>query len=61
MANKIKRRVDLDRQIEFYEDCISRLEERRRAGIGDGSRLEIELEQAYKQSALLKIRRMMNM
>ena len=51
--------MNLDRQIKLYEDCISRLEELKRAGTGDVSKVEFELEQAYRQASLLKIRRMM--
>lgn len=49
----------LDRQIKMYEDCINRMEESRRNGSGDLSRLDSDLEDAYRQVALLKIRRMM--
>jgi hypothetical protein len=51
--------MNLDNQIRLYEDCINRLEDSRRACHGDSSKLEDELEQAYRQVALLKIRRMM--
>lgn len=49
----------LDRQIKLYEDCINRLEESKRNGSGDLSQLDSDLEHAYRQMTLLKIRRMM--
>jgi hypothetical protein len=59
MSNKKHDRMKLDRQIEIYEDCINRLEESKRNGFGDLSQLDSDLEHAYRQVALLKIRRMM--
>jgi hypothetical protein len=53
------RRMNLDRQIELYEDCINRLEDCWRAGSGDSSKIKNELDKAYQQVTLLKIRRMM--
>ena len=50
-----------DKQIKIYEDCIARLEECKRKGSGDLSRLCEDLDKAYEQVALLKIRKMMEM
>jgi hypothetical protein len=59
MDKENHRKMNLDRQIELYEDCINRLEQCKRAGTGDPSKIENELEKAYQQVTLLKIRRMM--
>jgi hypothetical protein len=59
MSNKKHDRMILDRQIKMYEDCINRMEESRRNGSGDLSKLDGDLEHAYQQVALLKIRKMM--
>ncbi|MFC2098304.1 hypothetical protein ACFLTA_06510 [Bacteroidota bacterium] len=53
--------MNLDKQIKFYEDCITRLEECKRKGTEDLSRLSEEQDKAYEQIALLKIRKMMEM
>lgn len=52
--------MNLDRQIKLYEDCIARMEECRRSGSGDLSKLNQDIEEAYKQVALLKIRKELN-
>ena len=59
MSDKKHDKMILDRQIKIYEDCINRLEESKRNGSGDLAKLEIDLEYAYHQVALLKIRKMM--
>ena len=51
--------MNLDRQIKLYEACINRLEDSKRAHQGDPTRLENELNEAYEQISLLKIRKMM--
>lgn len=51
--------MNLDRQIKKYEDCINRLEDSKRDRHGDPSRLDDELDKAYQQITLLKIRKMM--
>lgn len=61
MNREVNKKMNLDQQISQYEDCISRLEDRIRFGSGDHSKLSIDLENAYQQVALLKIRKMMNM
>lgn len=53
--------MNLDKKIKFYEDCIARLEECKRKGSGDITRLCEELDKAYEQIALLKIRKMMEL
>ena len=59
MKNKDYDQMNLEKQIKSYEDCISRLEECKRTGSGDTSTLPEDLEKAYQQVALLKIRKMM--
>ena len=51
--------MNLDKQIKTYEDCIARLEECKRNGIEDPSRIGEDLDRAYEQITLLKIRKMM--
>jgi hypothetical protein len=51
--------MNLDRQIRTYEDCIARLEESKRRGGVDLSKVEKDLENAYRQVSLLRIRKMM--
>ena len=51
--------MNLEQQIKIYEDCISRLEECKRAGSGDQYQLSEDLDNAYKQISLLRIRKMM--
>lgn len=51
--------MNLENQIRTYEDCIARLEELKRAGSGDISRICNDLEKAYEQIAVLRIRQMM--
>ena len=51
--------MNLEKQIKFYEDHISSLEECKRANSGDISLICNELNNAYQQIALLKIRKMM--
>ena len=53
--------MNLDKQIKTYEDSISRLEDCKRNGSGDTSLLCEDLNRAYEQITLLKIRRMMEM
>jgi hypothetical protein len=53
--------MNLDRKIKLYEDCIARLEELRRSGIGDLKEIERDIESAYQQVALLKIRKQMDL
>jgi len=52
--------VNLEHQIKVYEECITRLEKCRQSGSGDCSRLDREIENAYQQIALLKIRQSMD-
>ncbi len=61
MDNDDHRNLNLDQQIKFYEDRISRLEELKRTSHGVPSRVNEDLDRAYRQVALLKIRKMMNM
>ena len=51
--------MNLDRQIKMYEDSINRLEDSKRTLQGDSFRLDDELDKAYQQITLLKIRKMM--
>ena len=51
--------MNLEQQIKTYEDCIARLEECKRNGSDDMSRVNRDLEAAYEQIALLRIRKMM--
>jgi len=59
MKNEDYDQMNLEKQIKTYEDCISRLEECKRTGSGDPSTLSEDLEKAYQQITLLKIRHMM--
>ena len=59
MKNENNDLMNLEQQIKMYEECISRLEECKRAGSGDLSRLSEDLTNAYQQISLLKIRKMM--
>ncbi|MFC2115698.1 hypothetical protein ACFLTU_04445 [Bacteroidota bacterium] len=60
--NKDKpQQMNLDQQIKYYEDCIARLEECKKAISGDPSRICEDLNNAYQQITLLKIRKMMGM
>ena len=52
--------MNLEQQIKSFEDCIARLEETKRTGSADPSRLDQDLEKAYEQIALLRIRLMMD-
>jgi len=52
--------MNIEQQIRFYEDQINRLEQSNRSS-GDTGRLSEDLNRAYQQLSLLKIRRMMNM
>jgi hypothetical protein len=49
-----------EQQIKQYEDCITRLEEARNDGSVDQSSASREIENAYRQIALLKIRKSMD-
>ena len=51
----------MDRQIKVKEDYIARLEESRRTGSGNDAKLDHDIENAYQQIALLKIREFMNL
>ena len=53
------RNMSFEQQIKYYEDHISSLEDCRRTGSGDISRLCMDIDNAYQQIALLKIRKMM--
>ena len=53
--------MNMDQQIKYYEDCISRLEESKKTISGDSTRICEDLEKAYQQVTLLKIRKMMDM
>ncbi len=55
------RDMNLDQQIKSVEENITILEECRRNCAGDPSQFEKDLDHAYQQMALLKIRKMMNM
>jgi hypothetical protein len=59
MKNKDYDQMKMEKQIKTYEDCISRLEECKRTGSGDPSTISKDLETAYQQITLLKIRQMM--
>jgi hypothetical protein len=59
MSEDTHSEMNLDQQIKLFEDSINRIEECRRIGTGDLSQLDIDLENAYRQVALLKIRKMM--
>lgn len=60
MKNDDPRDMNLDQQINSYEERISLLEDCIRSGSGDPSRINAELDHAYRQVALLKIRKMMD-
>ncbi len=51
----------MEQQIKYYEDCISRLEDCKKIISGDRTRVCKDLDDAYRQIALLKIRKMMGM
>lgn len=51
--------MNLDQQIKTFEECITRLEQCRRNGFGDTERIKLELDKAYEQMAVLRIRKMM--
>ncbi len=53
--------LNLDQQIKLFEDQISRLEELKRTTPGAPFRVNEDLDRAYRQVALLKIRKMMDM
>lgn len=61
MKNDDHNDMSMDQQIKYYEDCISRLEESKKTISGDCTRICLDLEKAYQQVALLKIRKMMDM
>lgn len=53
--------MNLDQQIKSIEENITLLEECRRNCEGDPTRFDEDLNEAYRQVALLKIRKMMDM
>jgi hypothetical protein len=53
--------MNLDQQIKSIEENITLLEECRRNCEGDPTRFDEDLDEAYRQVALLKIRKMMDM
>jgi len=59
MSKDTHNEMNLDQQIKSFEDSINRLEECRRIEMGDLSQLDKDLENAYRQVTLLKIRKMM--
>ncbi len=59
MENENDQNMNLDQQIKSFEDRITAIEEYMRSGSGDPSQLAKDLDQAYQQVALLKIRKMM--
>ncbi len=59
MDRKDDHDMNLDHQIKLYEDRISMLEDSIRSCSGDHSEIEMDLDLAYQQVTLLKIRKMM--
>jgi hypothetical protein len=59
MEEKNHNDMNLEQQIKRCEEHIAFLEESKRAGTGNQARISKNLEEAYTQAALLKIRKSM--